>query len=185
LHDVVDVHLKGSFWVTQAAYRVMKEHRYGRVVFTTSGSGLYGRADSPGYVSAKAGIVGLMSSLAIEGAPHNVLANAVAPLAYTRMTSFLFDAATAARMRPELVSDVVVYLASEECAITHEVIEAGLGLYARVFIGRTSGWRHDPAAASSPEDFAAHLAMVRDLAHFVVPATAQEDLADVLEQAQP
>jgi NAD(P)-dependent dehydrogenase (short-subunit alcohol dehydrogenase family) len=181
MHDMLDVHVKGSFWVTQAAYRIMKRRRFGRVVFTTSGSGLFGRANSPGYVTAKAAILGMMNSLAIEGAPHNVLANAVAPIAYTRMTSPHFGPDFAERMRPELVSELVVYLASAECRISHEVIEAGLGTYARIFVARTSGWRHDPA---SPEEIAQHLDEIRDPTRFIVPLTSQEDIADILGQVQ-
>jgi NAD(P)-dependent dehydrogenase (short-subunit alcohol dehydrogenase family) len=182
MHDMLDVHVKGSFWVTQAAYRVMKPRRFGRVVFTTSGSGLFGRANSPGYVTAKAAILGMMNSLAIEGAPHNVLANAVAPIAYTRMTSPHFGPDFAERMRPELVSELVVYLSSEQCRVTHEVIEAGLGTYARIFVARSSGWRQDPA---SPEDIAEHLDEIRDTARFTLPLSSQEDIADILRSASP
>ncbi len=177
MHDMLDVHVKGSFWVTQAAYRVMKPRRFGRVVFTTSGSGLFGRANSPGYTTAKAAILGLMSSLAIEGAPHNVLANAVAPIAYTRMTSPHFGPDFAERMRAGLVSELVVYLASERCSISHEVIEAGLGTYARIFVARGSGWRHDAASA---EDIAEHLDEIRQTARFTLPLSSQEDIADIL-----
>jgi NAD(P)-dependent dehydrogenase (short-subunit alcohol dehydrogenase family) len=180
MHDMLDVHLKGSFWVSQAAYRIMQERRYGRVVFTSSGAGIFGRADSPGYTAAKSGIVGLMNTLAIEGAPYNVLANTVAPVAYTRMSAYVFGPELAERLPPGFVSDLVVYLASEQCSITHEVIEAALGRYARVFVGRTAGWRRDPAAPGGPEDIAQHLDEIRDMTHFIVPRAAKEDLEDLL-----
>jgi NAD(P)-dependent dehydrogenase (short-subunit alcohol dehydrogenase family) len=184
-HDMIAVHLSGSFWITQAAYRVMKSRQYGRVVFTTSGSGVFGRANSPGYVAVKAGIVGLMNSLAIEGAPHNVRANAVGPIAYTRMTSPHFGDDFAVRMRPELVSAVVVYLASQACALTHHVIEAGLGTYARIFVARASGWSADPTGDMSAETVADHLDAICDTSRFVTPMSSQEDIAEILGGALP
>jgi NAD(P)-dependent dehydrogenase (short-subunit alcohol dehydrogenase family) len=179
MHDMLDVHLKGSFWVTQAAYRVMQERRYGRVVFTSSGAGFFGRAGSPAYTAAKSGILGLMNALAIEGASYNVLANTVAPVAYTRMSAYVFGPELAERLPPEFVSDLVVYLASEQCSITHEVIEAAVGRYARVFVGRTEGWQRDPQAPGGPEDIAEHLEEIRDMTHFIVPRAAHEDLEDL------
>jgi NAD(P)-dependent dehydrogenase (short-subunit alcohol dehydrogenase family) len=179
LHDMLDVHLKGSFWVTQAAYRIMQERHYGRMVFTSSGAGIFGRADSPGYTAAKSGILGLMHTLAIEGAPYNVLVNTVAPVAYTRMSAYVFAPELAERLPPEFVSDLVVYLASEQCSITQEVIEAALGRYARIFVGRTAGWQRDPRAPGGPEDIAEHLDEIRDRTHFIVPRVAQEDLKDL------
>jgi NAD(P)-dependent dehydrogenase (short-subunit alcohol dehydrogenase family) len=179
MHDILDVHLKGSFWVTQAAYRIMKERRYGRVVFTTSTSGLLGRPYSPGYNAAKAGVLGLMNSLAIEGAAHNVLANAVAPIAYTRMNAEYF-VGLADRIPPEFVADLVIFLASEQCTLTHEVFEAGVGRYARIFIGRTAGWHCDPTAPGTPEAIAQHLDEIRDVTNFAMPKTAGDDIADAL-----
>jgi NAD(P)-dependent dehydrogenase (short-subunit alcohol dehydrogenase family) len=185
MHEMLDVHLKGSFWVTQAAYRVMKENRYGRVIFTTSGSGLFGRGNSPGYTAAKGGIYGLMITLAIEGAPHGVLANAIAPIASTRMTASHFADDFLDRMPPEHVSDLVVYLASDHCTISHQVIEAGFDLYARVFVGRTAGWRRDAATFAGPEAIAEHLDEIRDLSRYVVPDTAYDDIDDIVGRRRP
>lgn len=183
MHDMLDVHLKGSFWVTQAAYRVMRRAGFGRIVFTTSGAGLYGRPNSPGYVAAKSGIVGLMSSLAIEGQERNVLANAIAPLAFTRMTEPVFDAELAELTPPEFVSDLVVFLASDRCTVTHEVIQAGFGRYARVFTGRTIGWTRPVDAAGGPEDIADHLDEILDTSQFVVPKNAFDDLQEMRRTA--
>lgn len=179
MHDMLDVHLEGSFWVTQAAYQFMKEARYGRVVFTTSGAGLYGRPNSPGYVAAKNGIVGLMNALAIEGQPFGVLANAIAPFARTRMTDPVFDEDQARRNPPEFVSDLVVYLSSQQCSMTHEVIQAGFGRYARVFVGRTVGWTPGPGDGGGPEAIAAHIDEILDSSQFVVPKNAFDDLKDM------
>jgi NAD(P)-dependent dehydrogenase (short-subunit alcohol dehydrogenase family) len=178
-HDIVDVHLKGSFWVTQAAYRVMKEQRYGRVVFTTSGSALYGQPNSPGYVAAKSGVVGLMNSLAVEGAEYGVLANAVAPIAYTRLTAAAFGPALEQRARPELVSALVVYLVSEQCAVNREVFELGAGTYSRVFVGRTSGVVLDSSRPIGPEAVVERLDEIRDTSHFSIPKDVMAMLSDV------
>jgi NAD(P)-dependent dehydrogenase (short-subunit alcohol dehydrogenase family) len=178
-HDIIDVHLKGSFWVTQAAYRLMKERGYGRVVFTTSGSALYGQPNSPGYVAAKSGIVGLMNSLAVEGAGHGVLANAVAPIAYTRMTAGAFGAQLEERTRPELVSALVVYLVSEQCAVTREIFELGAGTYSRVFVGRTRGAVLDWSESIDPETLVAQLDRIRDPSEFSVPRDVMAMLSDV------
>jgi NAD(P)-dependent dehydrogenase (short-subunit alcohol dehydrogenase family) len=177
--DILGVHLTGSLWVTQAAYRVMKDQRYGRVVFTTSGSGLYGQPRSPGYVAAKMGVVGLMHSLAVEGRDHGVLANAVAPIAYTRMTASAFGTQMEQRTRPELVSAVVAYLASEACTLTREIFEVGAGTYSRVFIARTEGVVLDPSVDVTPEQIAANLDTIRDTSVFTTPSDVMELMSDV------
>jgi NAD(P)-dependent dehydrogenase (short-subunit alcohol dehydrogenase family) len=180
LHALLDVHLLGSFFVTQAAYRVMKAQRYGRVVFTTSGSGLYGQPMSPGYVAAKMGVVGLMNSLAVEGRDHGVLANAIAPIAYTRMTAAAFGPEMERQTRPELVSALVAHLASEACTVTKEIFEIGAGTYSRVFVGRTAGVALDPMDDVTPEAVAEHLDEIRDTAGFTTPDDVMAMLSDVL-----
>jgi NAD(P)-dependent dehydrogenase (short-subunit alcohol dehydrogenase family) len=180
-HDIIDVHLKGSFWVTQAAYRLMKERHYGRVVFTTSGSALYGQPNSPGYVAAKSGVVGLMNSLAVEGAEHGVLANAIAPIAYTRMTAAAFGAQFEERTRPELVSALVIYLVSERCAVTREVFELGAGTYSRVVVARTRGALLDWSKTIDPETLLEQLDRIRDPSEFSVPKDVMAMLSDVFD----
>ncbi|MEE9532921.1 MAG: SDR family NAD(P)-dependent oxidoreductase, partial [Acidimicrobiia bacterium] len=109
---VLDVHLTGAFNVSLPAFRVMKENSYGRFVFTSSASGLFGNFGQANYGAAKAGLVGLSNVLAIEGQKYNILSNAIAPIAFTRMTEELlgpFADSTA----PELVTPMVVYLCSE------------------------------------------------------------------------
>ena len=183
MHDMIDVHLKGSFWMTQAAYRIMRERHYGRVILTASNSGFFGRPNSAAYVAAKNGVVGLMNSLAIEGQPYNVKANAIAPWADTRMTAGAFSPEIAARVPPKFVSDLVVFLASEQCPVTHEIFEAGFGRYARVFVGRTTGWSRDPNAERGPEDIADHFDQIRDLSSFIVPFSVKEDGEELLGEA--
>ena len=115
---VLDVHLRGAFHVTRAAWPHMREQGYGRVVMTSSASGIIGNFGQSNYGAAKMGIVGLVNVLKLEGAKYNIKVNAIAPIAVTRMTEELLGAfgITADQFGPELVSPAVAYLASEECA---------------------------------------------------------------------
>ena len=124
------VHLDGAFHVTRAAWPHMREQRFGRVVVTTSGAGTFGNFGQANYSAAKLGLVGLVNTLAIEGAKCGITANAVSPVADTRMTKGLLTNPDA--FDPAFVSPAVVYLVSEECETTGEIIRAGGGNFARV-----------------------------------------------------
>ncbi|MFP6664042.1 MAG: SDR family oxidoreductase [Deltaproteobacteria bacterium] len=130
-HLVVDVHLMGSVYCTRFVWEQMLSQGYGRIVMTTSSSGMYGNFGQSNYGAAKMGVIGLMNVLKIEGLKANVHVNTIAPTAGTRMTEDLgfpkeaFDA-----LKPELVSPAVLYLASED-APTGTIIEAGAGYYAK------------------------------------------------------
>ena len=117
---VLDVHLKGAFFVSHPAFKVMKELGYGRFVHTTSASGLFGNFGQTNYGAAKAGLVGLSNVLAIEGAKYNIKSNAVAPTARTRMTEDILGP-FAEMFDPRQVMPMVVYLCSEQNELTHEI----------------------------------------------------------------
>ncbi len=128
---VMDVHLDGAFYVTQPAFRVMRENGYGRIVMTTSAAGLYGNFGQTNYGAAKMGLVGLMNTLKIEGEKYNIKVNAVAPIAATRLTADVLPPDVRERMNPEFISPLVLYLCSEGCPASGGIYNAGMGIYNR------------------------------------------------------
>jgi NAD(P)-dependent dehydrogenase (short-subunit alcohol dehydrogenase family) len=176
LRPVIDVHLFGAFHVTLPAYRVMKDKGYGRLLFTTSAAGLWGNFGQANYAAAKMGLIGLSNVLAIEGAKYGIQSNVVAPLAASRLTKGLLgDLADSAA--PEFVTPLVVYLASDECDLTHEVFSVGAGYYARAFAAVGPGWFSEPGTPPSVEDIQAHLAEIRAIEGFEVPLSVADEAA--------
>ena len=135
---VVDVHLMGAAICTKAVWGMMREQEYGRIVMTTSSSGLYGNFGQANYGAAKMALVGLMQTLAIEGAKYGIRVNCLAPTAATQMTGDVLPAESLARLDPALVSPGVVFLASEE-APSRAVMCAGAGHFAAASITLTDG----------------------------------------------
>jgi len=176
---VLATHLAGAFWVSQPAFRIMKEEGYGRFVFTSSNSGLLGNFGQANYGAAKMGLVGLSNVLAIEGARYGITSNVVAPIARTRMTEDLLGP-LAGMVDPELVTPMVIYLCSEENRYTHEIFSAGGGRFARFFIGSNQGWQAPSGTVPTVEDLAAHIDEVRDLSRFDLLLSASEELALLL-----
>ena len=144
LNPVLDVHLRGAFYVTQPAWLVMREKGYGRIVNTSSNSGILGNFGQSNYGAAKMGLVGFTRVLANEGRKYNIKANAIAPVAKTRMTEELFGAA-GDPLDPKLVTPVVAWLASSEVDVTGEIYSVAGGLVARFFIGLTPGYYNPDA----------------------------------------
>ena len=152
---VLAVHLMGTVYCTHAAWPVMLEQGYGRVVVTTSGSATNGNFGQSNYAAAKLGVVGLMNVLALEGVRKGVLINAIAPGAATRMTTDLIPGEIRDYLAPGLVSPVVAYLCSASCTDTGCIIWSVAGKVARVFYAETPGIQFDPSAPLDPDDIEA------------------------------
>jgi NAD(P)-dependent dehydrogenase (short-subunit alcohol dehydrogenase family) len=172
LDPVLDVHLRGSFFVTLPAWRVMRERGYGRVVFTSSASGILGNFGQANYGAAKMGVVGMTRVLAIEGGPHGIRVNAIAPMARTRMTDGLLGDMHD-WLDPELVAPVAAWLAHERCSVTGEVFTVGGGRVGRVFVAVTPGYFKPDLTI---EDVDAHLDEIRDEAGYLVPPDSMGEL---------
>jgi len=151
---VLDVHLMGSVNCTKAVWEIMKNQEYGRIVMTSSSSGLYGNFGQSNYGAAKLGVVGFMNTLAQEGAKYNIRVNALAPTAGTRMTEGLMSEQAFNLLTPETVTPAVLYLVNED-APTHTILAAGAGAYAVAKIVETDAvWL--PIEEQTPEGIAAH-----------------------------
>ena len=190
---VIDVHLKGSFYVGQPAFSAMKRQGYGRILFTASSSGLFGHPWQASYAAAKAGIAGLANVVALEGKPHGVLCNVIMPNARTRLADeidwswakevpevgALFARLSSTgptnseRLDPEWVVPLAIHLVSEQSVVTHQIFSACSGRFARVFVGAAQGW----AAASLPnaEDIGAHFAQICDTTDFEEPQSVYDE----------
>jgi NAD(P)-dependent dehydrogenase (short-subunit alcohol dehydrogenase family) len=173
LDPVIDVHLRGAFHVTQPAWQHMREQNYGRVISTSSSSGLFGNFGQANYGAAKMGLVGFTRVLAVEGAKYGITANAIAPLALTRMTEPLLGP-LGAKVAPERVSPLVAYLAHESCKATGRIFSVGGGRIAEVFIGEAQGYQ---SGELTPELVAENWDAITDRDGYVVPANSTEETA--------
>jgi NAD(P)-dependent dehydrogenase (short-subunit alcohol dehydrogenase family) len=194
LEAMLDVHVRGSWFVTQAAWPVMRDRRFGRVVMTSSTAGLFAMQAQANYCAAKAAVYGLCKALAFEGDEHGIAVNAVLPAATTTIAADspvpdMDKYATAGvreAMAPwrqaELVAPFIAYLSSRACNVTGEAFAVGFGRYARVFVGETHGWiAKDPQDASA-EEIVEHLDEIRDPEAYFVPANLHEETAAVAER---
>ncbi|MBW2313808.1 MAG: SDR family oxidoreductase [Deltaproteobacteria bacterium] len=168
LEIVIDVHLKGAFYVSQPAFRNMKENGYGRLLFTASAAGIFGNFGQTNYGAAKMGLVGLSNVLAQEGAKYNIKTNVIAPIAKTRLTEQLLGA-MADKLEPDCVTPLSVYLVSEACEHTREIYDVGGGRYARIFIGMNEGWTKGAGEPATVEEIAANIDQIRDTSEYTIP----------------
>lgn len=136
---IFDVHCKGAYAVTRAAWPYMRDQGYGRIINTSSAAGLYGNFGQGNYSAAKMALVGFTTALAKEGAAKNVFVNAIAPLAGSRMTATVMPAELVDRLKPEYVSPLVAYLCHESSKENGNIYEVGAGWVAKVRLQRSAG----------------------------------------------
>ena len=178
---VIDVHLRGAFYTTLPAYKIMREKNYGRIVNTTSNSGLLGNFGQSNYGAAKLGLVGFTRVLANEGAKRNIKVNAIAPVAKTRMTEELFGAA-GDLMAPEAISPTVAWLAHEDVPVSGEVFSVAGGYVARYFIGLTEGWF---SPGHTVEDVRDNFEAIRDDSNYDIFADPSGELMKLMGLVSP
>lgn len=186
---MLGVHLDGGFYLSQPAYRLMKAQGYGRFVFISSSGGMFGQPLEAHYAAAKAGLVGLCNVIAIEGAPHGVLANTVLPFGFSRMVTetvgdpkALEETGFLKVIQPELVVPMVVFLASRACTFSHHNYSACAGRFARVFVGLGDGWLAEPGSQPTADDVADHLPQVSATQPFTVPMSIFEEVFGVCDR---
>ena len=135
---VMDVHFQGSLNCTHTIFPIMRDQEYGRIIFTSSSSGVFGNFGQTNYGSAKMAMIGLMNTLKIEGQNKNVFTNSITPVAYTRMTEGLIPEDFGKNLQPEYVTPAVIYLASDD-APNGVIMAAGAGVFSRIFVHETMG----------------------------------------------
>ena len=163
---VVDVHLMGAVNCTKAVWEIMRGQNYGRIVMTTSSSGLYGNFGQSNYGAAKMALVGLMQTLSIEGAKNDIRVNCLAPTAHTRMTEDLGAALPLEALAPALVTPGLLYLVSRD-APTRAILAAGAGGFERAYVTLTQG--DFIAGDDAPDQVAARFDAISDRAGEIVP----------------
>jgi Enoyl-(Acyl carrier protein) reductase len=183
------VHLDGGFYLSQPAYRVMKNNGGGRFVFISSSAGIFGQPMEAHYAAAKAGLVGLTNVIAIEGEAHGIRANSVMPTGFSRMVTetvgdekFLAESGFMQAIRPELVVPLVTFLASRACTFTHRNYSAAAGRYARIFVGLSEGWLADTGSEPTAEDIEQHLEQMSATDRFLVPGSIVDEVLEVCER---
>ena len=199
---VLDVHLRGAFYCTQPAWRIMKKQRFGRVVMTGSSSGMFGHQGQANYCAAKAGIYGLTKALCYEGDAYNIKVNMVMPIATTSIgvndpipdmmenyLKFITEEnyrklRTSSRRDPATIAALVSYLASRECETSGEAYSVCHGRFGRVFVGVADGWLAGPGDEVSAETVAEHFEEIRDIDRHTVPRWLFEECATVADRLE-
>ncbi|TDB84515.1 SDR family oxidoreductase [Actinomadura sp. KC216] len=177
---VIAVHLRGSFLVSSAAWPHLRDNGYGRIVNTSSPAGLFGNFGQANYATAKMGLVGFTKTLAHEGAKYDIKANAIAPVAWTRMTEDLLPAEFADRLGVEQVTPLVAYLVHESNQDSGEVYTVGGGRIAKVFVAEGPGYGQNETL--SVEDVRDNWAAINADAPMTVHRNAMEQMGPLIQQ---
>ena len=159
---VMDVHFQGSLNCTHTIFPIMREQEYGRIIFTSSASGVYGNFGQTNYGSAKMAMIGLMNTLKLEGQNKNIFTNSITPVAYTRMTEGLIPEDFGKNLRSEFITPAVIYLASDQ-APNGVTIAAGAGVFSRILIHETMGVSLGMGEDMTPENIHANWDKISDM----------------------
>ena len=159
---VMDVHFQGSLNCTHTIFPIMREQEYGRIIFTSSASGVYGNFGQTNYGSAKMAMIGLMNTLKLEGQNKNIFTNSITPVAYTRMTEGLIPKDFGQNLKSEYITPAVIYLASDH-APNGVIIAAGAGVFSRINIQETMGVSLGTGEDMTPENIHANWDKISDM----------------------
>jgi len=174
------VHVRGAYSVTKAAWNVMREQKFGRIVMTTSAAGLYGNFGQANYSAAKLALVGFASTLAKEGVSKNIHCNTIAPIAGSRMTETVLPKELVEQLKPEFVSPLVGWLCHDDCEENGSVFEVGAGWISKVQMQRSEGHSFSLKPAFSVEDVRDQWEKVCDFTEFENPESPQDSFGPIL-----
>ena len=161
---VMDVHFQGSLNCTHTIFPIMREQEYGRIIFTSSASGVYGNFGQTNYGSAKMAMIGLMNTLKLEGQNKNIFTNSITPVAYTRMTEGLIPEDFGQNLKSEYITPAVIYLASDQ-APNGVIIAAGAGVFSRINIQESMGVSLGTGEDMTAENIHANWDKISDMTH--------------------
>jgi NAD(P)-dependent dehydrogenase (short-subunit alcohol dehydrogenase family) len=182
---LVDVHLMGAAYCTHAAWPIMREKKFGRIVMTSSAAGLYGNHGHTNYGAAKMALIGFMNALKEEGRKSNITVHAIAPIALTRMTETVTSPQLAPLIKPEFVTAAVAWLCAPENEETGHIIEAGAGYYAKVEVREARGAVFGTQTIPTPEQIRDRYAEISDMSASSTFTNASEALRKVFRLVAP
>jgi NAD(P)-dependent dehydrogenase (short-subunit alcohol dehydrogenase family) len=177
---ILRVHLHGSFSVTRAAWPILRDKGYGRVIFTTSAAGIYGNFGQANYSAAKLGLYGLANTLAIEGHSKGIHVNTVAPIAGSRLTEAILSPQQVAALKPEYVTPLVAWLCHASCTETGGLFEVGAGYCSKLRWERTRGYVFGEGGGLCPEDFAEQWATITDFSAAEHPTRIEDTFTRIM-----
>ncbi|HEV8717346.1 MAG TPA: SDR family NAD(P)-dependent oxidoreductase [Candidatus Binatia bacterium] len=182
---LVDVHLMGAVYCTHAAWPVMRNKNFGRIVMTTSAAGLYGNHGHTNYGAVKMALIGFMNALKEEGRKHNITVHAIAPIALTRMSEGVTAPKIAPLIKPEFVTAAVAWLCAVENEETGHIIQAGAGYYAKVEVREARGTLFGTDTIPTPEQIRDRYGEITDMSQAAPYTNASEALRKVFRLVVP
>ncbi|HXG19684.1 MAG TPA: SDR family NAD(P)-dependent oxidoreductase [Methylomirabilota bacterium] len=182
---LVDVHLMGAVYCTHAAWPIMRNKNFGRIVMTTSAAGLYGNHGHTNYGAVKMAVIGFMNALKEEGRKHNITVHAIAPIALTRMSESVTAPRIAPLIKPEFVTAAVAWLCAAENEETGHIIQAGAGYYAKIEVREAHGALFGADTIPTPEQIRDRYAEITDMSQAAPYTNASEALRKIFRLVTP